>query len=78
MKNFNRQLFSFRILSIVILLMLFISPLTSNAQVVGLDNWYNRETNAKGQPFHYLWTDTENSGYSQWGELFTKSAVCWF
>ncbi|MCE1200073.1 MAG: DUF4350 domain-containing protein [Marinilabiliales bacterium] len=43
----------------------------SVGQVVGLDNWYNRETNVKtGKPFHYLWTDTENSGYSQWGELF--------
>ncbi len=40
-------------------------------KVVGLDNWFNRETNAKtGQPFHYLWTDTENSGYSRWGDIF--------
>lgn len=40
--------------------------------VVGLDNWYNNETNAKtGKPFHYLWTDTEFSGYSRWGEIFT-------
>ncbi len=39
--------------------------------VVGLDNWFNRETNAKtGKPFHYLWTDTENSGYERWGEIF--------
>ena len=39
--------------------------------VVGLDNWFNRETNAKtGQPYHYLWTDTEWSGYSRWGEIF--------
>jgi hypothetical protein len=39
--------------------------------VVGLDNWFNRETNAKtGLPFHYLWTDTEDSGYSEWGEIF--------
>ena len=39
--------------------------------VVGLDNWFNRETNVKtGNPFHYLWTDTEFSGYSQWGEIF--------
>ncbi len=46
----------------------------STAQtVVGLDNWFNRETNAKtGQPFHYLWTDTEWSGYSRWGEIFTS------
>jgi unsaturated rhamnogalacturonyl hydrolase len=40
--------------------------------VVGLDNWYNRETNAKtGKPYHYLWTDTEDSGYSRWGEIFS-------
>jgi len=39
---------------------------------VGLDNWYNREVNAKtGTPFHYLWTDTAFSGYSRWGKTFT-------
>ena len=43
---------------------------------VGLDNWFNRETNAKtGQPFHYLWTDTEWSGYSRWGEIFTSKGA---
>ncbi|MCK9414493.1 MAG: DUF4350 domain-containing protein [Prolixibacteraceae bacterium] len=72
MKNFIKRQSIFSSLATAMFLMLFVSPLTSNAQVVGLDNWYNRETNAKGQPFHYLWTDTENSGYSQWGELFTK------
>ncbi len=49
---------------------------TQNAKsqpVVGLDNWYNHETNAKtGKPFHYIWTDTENSGYSRWGEIFSS------
>jgi hypothetical protein len=40
--------------------------------VVGLDTWFNHETNAKtGKPFHYLWTDTEFTGYSRWGEIFT-------
>ncbi len=40
---------------------------------VGLDNWYNHETNAKtGKPFHYLWTDSANSGYSRWGNIFTN------
>jgi unsaturated rhamnogalacturonyl hydrolase len=39
--------------------------------VVGLDNWFNHESNVKtGAPFHYLWTDTEFSGYSRWGEIF--------
>lgn len=48
---------------------------TQNAisqQMVGLDNWYNNETNTRsGKPFHYLWSDTEPSGYSRWGEIFT-------
>ncbi len=76
MKNFSKPMFNIRSLAAALFLMLFISPFISNAQVVGLDNWYNRETNAKtGQPFHYLWTDTENSGYSQWGELFKKQGA---
>ncbi len=50
----------------------FISQNAISQPVVGLDNWYNREANVKtGKPFHYLWTDTEDSGYSRWGEIFT-------
>jgi hypothetical protein len=57
----------------VILIYGFIT-LNCNAQVVvGLDNWYNREINAKtGAPFHYLWNDTASSGYSRWGKIFTN------
>ena len=52
----------------------FINLQSSYSQpVVGLDNWFNRETNAKTQlPFHYLWTDTAWSGYSRWGGIFTS------
>ncbi|OFX33231.1 MAG: hypothetical protein A2W90_03445 [Bacteroidetes bacterium GWF2_42_66] len=40
-------------------------------KVVGLDNWFNREYHKKtGQLYHYTWTDTENSGFSQLGDLF--------
>lgn len=66
--NFIKRyiLFSFLILPILIVQNLF------SQAVVGLDNWYNHETNAKtGKPFHYLWTDIEDSGYSGWGEIFT-------
>jgi unsaturated rhamnogalacturonyl hydrolase len=50
---------------------IFISAASFSQAVVGLDNWFNHETNAKtGKPFHYLWTDTESSGYSRWGEIF--------
>jgi hypothetical protein len=59
----------------IVLLLLF-GLMVQNAlsqPVVGLDNWYNHETNAQtGKPFHYLWSDTEFSGYSRWGEIFSK------
>ena len=62
-----------------IFLIVSVSVLSLNFQyvfaqpVVGLDNWFNHEINAKtGKPFHYLWTDTEFSGFSRWGEIFTS------
>lgn len=56
-----------------VIVFMFITQNTFSQPVVGLDNWYNHETNAKtGTPFHYLWTDTEFSGYSRWGEIFTS------
>lgn len=50
---------------------------TFSQAVIGLDNWFNREIQAQtGKPFHYLWTDTEMSGYSRWGEIFiSRGAV---
>lgn len=62
----------FKALSLAVMFISSLSLMNSFAQpVVGLDNWFNRETNAKtGQPYHYLWTDTEFSGYSRWGEIF--------
>lgn len=55
------------------LFMAFTSLPARSQMVVGVDNWYNREVNSKtGTPFHYLWSDTDLSGYSQWGEMFTK------
>ncbi|TFG44594.1 MAG: DUF4350 domain-containing protein [Bacteroidia bacterium] len=64
---------------LIVLLFLFAGFALQNSQaqtVVGLDNWFNRETNAKtGQPYHYLWTDAEWSGYSRWGEIFTSKGA---
>lgn len=69
-----------KIRNIFLLAALIVSAfLCSNAiaqPVVGLDNWFNNETNAKtNKPFHYLWSDTENSGYSRWGEIFTSKGA---
>lgn len=59
----------------ILLLMLSISRITAQP-VIGLDNWFNREFNQKtGQPYHYLWSDTEWSGYSRWGEIFTSAGA---
>ena len=45
-------------------------------KTVGLDNWYNRETNSKtSEPYHYIWTDTAFSGFSQLGELFRQKGA---
>jgi unsaturated rhamnogalacturonyl hydrolase len=55
----------------------FLSTFNASAQVnVGLDNWFNHETNVKtGQPYHYLWSDTADSGYSRWGKIFTDKGA---
>ncbi len=38
---------------------------------VGLDNYYNNEIQADtGKPYHYIWADTTDSGYKQWGDMF--------
>jgi unsaturated rhamnogalacturonyl hydrolase len=40
-------------------------------KTVGLDNWYNHETNSKtGKIYHYTWDDEAMSGFSQLGDLF--------
>jgi len=64
-----------RIVTLSIILCAFIAG--SFAQkTVGLDNWFNHETNAKtGKIFHYTWNDSAMSGFSQLGELFVKRGV---
>ncbi|NEW82834.1 MAG: hypothetical protein GZ094_10785 [Mariniphaga sp.] len=60
-------------------ILLFICAMAINGfaqKTVGLDNWYNHETNAKtGKIFHYTWDDTENSGFSQLGDLFKSKGA---
>ncbi len=55
----------------------FILSLGSQAQkVVSLDNWYNHEVmEGTGQVYHYTWTDTTNSGFSKFGDLFREKGA---
>jgi len=54
--------------------MLCLAALTSGAQTVTLDYYFNHEThkNSKGEleRFHYLWTEKANTGYSILGDVF--------
>ena len=71
-KNFNLHL-----IFLSLILSAFLLQNSLSQPVVGIDNWYNHETNAKtGKPYHYLWSDTAWSGYSRWGKIFIdKGAV---
>ena len=72
----NHKKFQIKFLIILFAITGFASQNSFAQPVAGLDNWFNRETNAKtGQPFHYLWSDTEWSGYSRWGEIFTSKGA---
>ena len=67
------KIFLSRYLLVLLILPVLLIQNALSQPIVGLDNWYNHEVNAKtGKPFHYLWTDTANSGYSRWGEIFTS------
>ena len=58
---------------------LFTVSVHSQAQTVTLDCYFNRELhqNAAGKPerFHYLWEDTANTGFSNWGAVFKKQGA---
>jgi hypothetical protein len=48
----------------------------SAQQRVVLDNFYNNEFHAKtGKPYHYLWEDTQMSGFSEFGKLFVEKGA---
>lgn len=41
-----------------------------------LDNYYNHEINpGTGKIFHYVWSDTDNSGFSDWGTVFKEKGA---
>lgn len=50
-----------------------------NAQTVTVDNYYNHETkktaDGKMTDFHYLWNDTESTGFSIFGAAFKNNGA---
>lgn len=41
-----------------------------DGKVVGLDEYFNDQIKPDGTPFHYIWEDTKNSGYSEFGKVW--------
>lgn len=57
------------------IMLLGFQPSPAQTRVM-LDNYFNHETNPKtGEPFHYLWTDQANSGFSKWGDILKKKGA---
>jgi len=56
--------------------LLFGSTTLHAQKVVGLDNWFNHEINAKtGKIYHYTWNDSLDSGFSQLGDVFKSKGA---
>jgi len=65
-----------RLKSVILLIISIVSINAFAQKTVGLDNWYNHETNPKtGKIFHYTWDDTQNSGFSQLGDLLKSKGA---
>ena len=48
-----------------------VTAFSQTPKTIGLDNWFNRETNTKtGKIYHYTWDDEAMSGFSQLGDIF--------
>jgi unsaturated rhamnogalacturonyl hydrolase len=52
-----------------------ISGLPGTGKVIGLDYYYNNEWKKKDTSvyrYHYIWEDTTDSGFSEWGKIFDR------
>jgi unsaturated rhamnogalacturonyl hydrolase len=44
-------------------------------KTVMLDNYFNHEFKPNNEPFHYIWNEQDNNGYSLFGNVFNKYGV---
>ncbi|HMF72732.1 MAG TPA: DUF4350 domain-containing protein [Flavitalea sp.] len=63
-------------MKISLILCFFLISVSSTAQVVTLDYFFNREfrksRTGQAERFHYTWEDTAQTGYSVWGHIFRQ------
>jgi len=61
------------LLALITLVAVF--DVTAQKKVV-IDNYFNNEISSKtNKPFHYLWDDKEQSGFSDFGAIFTSQGA---
>src|ERR1700691_1045938 len=46
-------------------------PQIGAGKIVGLDYFFNHQVK-NGKQFHYIWEDTNNSGYSKFGDVWKQ------
>lgn len=62
-----------RVTVIAVIIFIAVNQNAVSQIVVGVDNWFNHETQqGTNKPYHYTWSDTEPTGYSRWGDIFTN------
>lgn len=65
--------------AIGIITFLFVGSLTSSAQTVMLDYYFNHEVHmgksGANERFHYMWEDQDNTGFSIFGDAFKRNGV---
>ncbi len=73
MKHY-RPLFLSCIMPIIIMVLTAFDSYSQS--VVGLDTWFNHEIDfSTGKLYHYTWNDTTNSGFSEWGSIFSEKGA---
>lgn len=66
---------AFRNFMITVAAFCMVTSVSAQTRVM-LDNYYNHETNPHtGELYHYTWSDTAISGYSQWGQIFEQKGA---
>jgi len=65
-----------KIAGLLVIVLCLITSVANAQKKVVLDNYYNHEISQKtGKPYHYIWDDEADSGFSQFGELFREQGA---
>lgn len=67
---------SSKAITLTLIILFTISRNAVSQVVAGVDNWFNHETQqGTNKPYHYIWADNEQTGFSRWGDIFTSKGA---